>query len=328
MIFHRATPTYEVKFSEESKKSLLNLFPNSGNGTGLVQVLRTGVFDHEKYGKFKIDQKVLSDMVANFKSNVRGVDLAIDYFHDSDKEAAGWVKDLVLSDDKSELWAEIEWTPRAQKKLGEREIRYFSADFAFEWKNPETGKVYKNVLFGGGLTNRPFIKDMDAIVASENGGIEVDEKLKELQAQVLALTEVVKAQKLAENGDEMEKLKAQLKELEEKYSALQAKNQELMDAKKLAEETAKTDKKKSEFKLLLSEGKAVAAQEEAYLKGDMGEFIKLAQPLNPKGAGSSEGNTETKDDDEIKKLAEQKVKESEGKLSFRDAVKLVKKENK
>ncbi len=161
-----------------------------------IQVIRTGKFNHPKYGTFEILPATLSEMKANFDSKVRGVDLAIDYFHESDELAAAWIKNLFLKEDGSELWAEVDWTPAASRKLAERELRYFSPDFAFEWTDPEAGTTFKNVLFGGGLTNRPFLKEMAAIVADETKG-ENDmtelEKLKaknrELEASNLKLTE-------------------------------------------------------------------------------------------------------------------------------------------
>jgi phage I-like protein len=161
-----------------------------------VQVLRTGKFNHPQYGKFDITTQVLSDMVQNFAANVRGVDLAFDYFHDSDKEAAAWVSQLYLTEDGQELWAVVEWTPTASQKLSDRELRYFSPDFAFKWTDPESGVSYNNVLFGGGLTNRPFVKEMKAIVANENKGEnnmtefeQLTKSVTELSANVLKLSE-------------------------------------------------------------------------------------------------------------------------------------------
>jgi hypothetical protein len=132
-----------------------------------VQILRVGKFNHPTYGAFEITPLTLFEMKSNFDSNIRGVDMAFDYFHDSDKEASAWVKSLELRENNTELWALVDWTPKAEQKLSERELRYFSPDFAFNWTDPEKGATYNNVLFGGGLTNRPFVKEMKAIVANE-----------------------------------------------------------------------------------------------------------------------------------------------------------------
>jgi phage I-like protein len=176
-----------------------------------VQVLRTGRFNHPKYGEFEITEQTLAEMKENFDNDVRGVDIAFDYFHESDKEASGWPTELYLSDDGAALWAKVDWTSEARKKLAEREIRYFSPDFAFEWEDPESGVSYKNVLFGGGLTNRPFVKDMAAIVAAENEREqmtlkEIQEKLTKLAEENTELrTKILKLEEMSDDeaGDEI-----------------------------------------------------------------------------------------------------------------------------
>lgn len=316
-----------------------------------VQVLRIGRFNHPKYGEFEITKQTLIEMKENFDNKVRGVDIAFDYFHNSDQEAAGWPTELYLTENGEALWAKVDWTPIAHQKLSDREIRYFSPDFAFEWKDPESGKVYKNVLFGGGLTNRPFVKDMAAIVAHEE---REKMELKELQEKVV---------KLAEDGEDLKKAHADLlakhEELKKAHSDLQKKmaedgeegddsaeeegegdkeetdemkslKAELADAKKKLMEYAEAKKlaeKETAFNLLLSEGKVCVAQKDAYLKDNMSEFIKLSQPVNLSGHGASTGNqVEGGDRDEkVLKLAEEMCKK-DAKLSKVDAISLANKE--
>jgi phage I-like protein len=312
-----------------------------------VQVLRVGQFNHPKYGEFKITPKILSEMKANFDAKIRGVDICFDYFHESDKDAAGWPNELFLAEDGNSLWARVDWTPTARKKLTEREIRYFSPDFAFQWKDPETGKVYNNVLFGGGLTNRPFVKDMAAIVASENkGGIMNEKELLELQAKVLKLAE--DQGNLAAENAELKKKLAELQPkppaakpeeeapsedendpvvLKKKLADAMEMNEKLLGEKKKAEEAKQMAEKETAFNLLLTEGKACAAQKEAFVKGDMENFIKLAQPVNLSGKGSPvNGGDATGDRDErVLKLAEQKVRETKG-LALHEAIAIAHKE--
>lgn len=301
------------------------------------QVLRVGKFKHPQYGSFEITTQTLSEMVANFDSKVRGVELAWDYFHESDKEAAAWVNRLELRENGTELWAEVSWTPKAQQKLSERELRYFSPDFSFSWTDPESGVNHRNVLFGGGLTNRPFVKEMSAIVAHENlkGANQMTElekaqaKITELEASNIKLSEscgdMEKKLQDMPKPDEVELLK---KEIEQLKSALQAEKSEkevyLADKKKL-EEAKMLAEKETEFTVLLTEGKACAAQKDSFIKGDMTEFIKLAQPLNLKPAGSSAVDTETDEIQSILKLAEEKRK-ANPKLGHADSISLAKKE--
>jgi hypothetical protein len=276
-----------------------------------IQILKTGKFNHPSYGYFEITPLVLQEMKRNFESRVRGIDLAVDYFHESDKEASGWITALNLKEGGKELWASIKWTPTAEKKLAQRELRYFSPDFTFKWNDPESGKTFSNVLFGGGLTNRPFLKDMQAIVANEKKGDQMtEEQIKELENKNLKLSEDMKKLEdampakdaaIVDLQKQIDDLKAQLQ------AALGQVEVEMQEKDKMKQDMQMKEKENS-FTKLLSEGKAVVAQRDAFLKGDMDEFIKLAQPVNLKAAGSGAGNDETDSDSKVMKLAEELAK--------------------
>jgi len=344
----------EIKLSDVKKGMPASVDPN-------VQVLRVGSFNHPKYGEFDITTLVLEEMKQNFDANIRGIDIALDYFHDSDKEASGWLKELFLSEDGTELWGVVEWTPKARKMLAEREIRYFSPDFAFEWTDPETEKTYQNVLFGGGLTNRPFVKDMAAIVASEKKGETMT--LAELEKKVLKLAEdnsdlaakhadlqkahadlIAKHGALQKKLDEMDEEDGDddeeddsddgddepkdLESAKKQLSDMKAKLAEYAENAKKAEEAKQMSEKKAKFQVMLTEGKACKAQEAAFMKGDMEEFVKLSEPVNLGGKGHGGGSSEgTKGDreDRVLKLAEEKVK-ADPNLKLTDAISLANKE--
>lgn len=311
-----------------------------------IQYLRVGKFKHPQYGEFEITKQVLAEIKSNFDQNIRGVDMAIDYFHESDKIAAGWVREFILKEDNNELWIQVDWTPRGAQRLNERELRYFSPDFAFQWTDPEKGVAYRNVAFGGGLTNRPFVKEMKAIVADEiergNTMTELEKaqaRVKELETANLKLSEDYKAAE--KKLEEMPAQGDKVKELEAKIAAMQ---QELVQAKQAAQlaedekkkamgqyqeaqQKAQLAEKEKAFNILLSEGKAVAAQKEAFMSGNMDEFIKLAQPvnLNPNGKSITTDPTADENVQKVLKLAEEKRK-ANPKLSQGDAVSLAKKE--
>lgn len=305
-----------------------------------VQVLRVGQFNHPKYGFFEITTAVLGEMKANFDLNIRGIDMSFDYFHDSDREASAWVKSLELREDNTELWAEVEWTPKAHQRLSERELRYFSPDFAFKWTDPEKAVDYKNVLFGGALTNRPFVKEMKAIVADETKGENVTElekaqaKIKEMEAAQLKLSEEKLAMEKemadmvpkADAGGDVAALKAQIAELQAKLAAAQAAGDKALAEKVEADKAKMLAEKETAFTLLLTEGKACAAQKDAFIKGDMAEFVKLSQPVNLKGTGSStSGEMGEADASAIIKLAEEKQKANPN-LNRGEAISMAKKE--
>lgn len=280
-----------------------------------IQILRVGKFNHPTYGFFEITSQVLAEMKKNFEDRVRGIDLALDYFHESDRDASGWITGLVLKEDNTQLWAQVRWTPNAEKKLSHRELRYFSPDFTFKWQDPESGKTFNNVLFGGGLTNRPFVKDMQAIVATENhkGDKKMDEKIKELEAKNLKLGEDMKmAQDASMQKDaQMADLQKQIDELKAQLQAALGQVEVEMKEKAKLQEDIKCKEKESEFAKLLSEGKAVVAQKDAFIKGDMNEFIKLSQPVNLKANGSGSNDSDSDDESKVMKLAEE-IKKSEG----------------
>lgn len=314
----------EIKLGEE------NQVPST------VQILRIGKFNHPQYGNFEITKTTLAEMKANFENNIRGVDLAFDYYHASDKDAAAWVKGLELREDDTELWAEVDWTPKARQKLAERELRYFSPDFAFVWKDPESGNTFSNVLFGGGLTNRPFVKEMAAIVADEKYKgetmTELEKAQKEneaLKAQNIKLSEenavMQKQVEAAPQPSELEQMKKQMAELQEKIKMAEAKEAAALAEKKKLEEQIQCAEKEKEFNVLLSEGKACAAQKDAFIKGDMMAFVKLAQPVNTKGAGNSGNQNGDTDEQKTLKLAEAKRKE-DPKLDVATSISLARRE--
>jgi len=170
---------WPAEASEEAKQLLqeggmgaLNRFVNVvklNEDVNEVEILRTGEWDHPQYGKIKITEPVIDNMIKNFYNNVRGVDLAVDQAHKPDDGAAGWFKELRKEDTgiAVRLMAKIEWTPTGKELIKSKIFRYFSPEFTFNYKDAETGNQIKNVLFGGALTNRPFIKGMAPVLLDE-----------------------------------------------------------------------------------------------------------------------------------------------------------------
>lgn len=275
-----------------------------------VQLFRVGIFHHEEYGKFSIDTKMLQEMQKNFASNVRGVDIAIDYKHASEDVAAGWIKEVYLSSDGTELWAKVDWTPNGKKILTEKEFRYLSPEFVYEYQDNESLKKFGPVLLGAGLTNRPVIKKMEPVV--ELSEVAQREKLVVKSSNQGGMMELEKMSP--------EQLIAMIKDLQAKLDAMPAMEQELGEYKTKAADMEKAKaaaEKQSAFAKLLSEGKACKAQEEAFISGDMAKFVELASPMKlNEGTGSAQEPqkvSEPKDreeaQDQVLKLAEAKMKE-------------------
>lgn len=235
-----------------------------------VQLLRVGSFNYFDE-EMEISPEILASMVKNFEAKIRGVDLAIDYAHNNHLEAAGWIRALSLENEGRELWAEVEWTPAAEKKLADKEFRYLSAEFAFALVDEETNAEHGPTLLGAGLTNRPFVKNMAPVIELNEGKGKYAMTLEEAKKK---LEEMEK--KMGEKDEEIEGLKAAQKKLAEEKE---------LSERKAAEEKALAEKK-SKFDRLLTEGKVVEAQRDAFMSGDAVKLAELAQNVKLFEVGS------------------------------------------
>lgn len=133
-----------------------------------VHALPIGEYSHPIYGKLKFTPDRIRRFADSVKLKVRGIDPDIDYDHKLDpsrgRKAAGWVKDADAREDG--LWLFVEWTPEAATSVQHKEYRYFSTEFSDEWEDSK-GNKHTDVVLGGGLTNRPFVKDLVPINLSE-----------------------------------------------------------------------------------------------------------------------------------------------------------------
>lgn len=142
-----------VQFDEESSSSWIMAMP-------------LGTYDHPVYGEIEFTPKKIAQFAENVNNGVRGTELDIDYDHKATGgEAAGWVKKAEARPDG--LWLFVEWTKKAYESIKSKAYRYFSPEFDDTWTHPKTKTEYKNVLFGGGITNRPFLKDILPLNLSE-----------------------------------------------------------------------------------------------------------------------------------------------------------------
>lgn len=348
-----------------------------------IQLLRTGTFTDPRYNTFKITPVHLSEMKKNFDAKVRGIDIAIDYSHDNQDEAAGWIQELTLEehDGETQLWATVKWTKAAELCLSDKEYRYVSAEFMLDYVDNETQKHYGPCLLGAGLTNRPVIKEMNPVIELQEGkgkkmandskkvppgkeDISDEDKDKKIAEMEEKLAEYAEKEKLAEgtskgkkgnpsdggkdtegddkgvegegdgedstddDGDDVAGLKKKMAKMSAKLAAYEASSKEMSEKMVLTE-------KKAKFALMMSEGKAVKAQEKAYLAGDLDQFAALQQPIKLGKTGHSRedavgGGTMKLSDQpaqaEAMKLAEDKMA-SKKDLAIGDALSLVLKEN-
>lgn len=131
-----------------------------------IQAFPVGKWTHPTYGDIEMTLEKAVSMAANVNAGVRGQDLDIDYDHkEVRQDAAGWVQKAEAREDG--LWLFIDWTKEAVQKIKDKAYRYFSPEFADEWEHTASGQKFKNVLFGGALTNRPHLKGILPINLSE-----------------------------------------------------------------------------------------------------------------------------------------------------------------
>lgn len=123
-----------------------------------VKLLPLGRVKSQK-GDFVVDEESYRSMQRIFKA--RGIDIVIDYEHqtlaDVEAPAGGWIKELSLGTDA--IMAKVEWTPRAQEYLRNKEYRYLSPVVLVR-----DGDRKAVALSSAALTNTPAINGMFAIV--------------------------------------------------------------------------------------------------------------------------------------------------------------------
>jgi len=144
----------------------IQLEVKDGKKTSWIEVFREGEWNHPKWGIIKGTKKLFNDFISNWKSNVLGREIALDKTHNPEEGATGWIKDMKIVGDR--LKALVEWTPWGIELIEQKGFRYFSPEYRDSYTDKESGKEHKNVLFGGGITNRPFLTDLAPIVLSED----------------------------------------------------------------------------------------------------------------------------------------------------------------
>jgi len=293
-----------------------------------VQLMRTGKFMHPFFDDFEIDEDMFKSFKKNFDSKVKKIDIAVDFSHRSDLEAAGWIRKVELREKNQELWITVEWTEVARQKILDKEFRYMSADFTTNYVDNETGKKFGPTLNGAGLTNRPFIKDMEAVLSdldvSDKKRQAIEEILNEKPEEEPEMSKMTPEESkayIATLSDEEKNDMGLIKEVtlsdDEAKAKLEASEKE---NKELSEKLA-TEKKDREFSTMLSEGKACEAQREAFMSDNVAEFAEKAVKLNDKTEGNGGEPEKKKNDDDkgpktfdeaqdkIVKLCEARMKE-------------------
>src|SRR3972149_1397320 len=171
--FGYVTDVGDIKFDDATLSSWIQLMP-------------LGSYKHVMHGQIDITPEKVQKFEDNFRKNVRGITLDVDYDHKAhDGKAAGWIQDI-QNRGFDGLWGLVKWTQPAYQSLKAGEYKYFSPEFQDEWEHPQSAQTFENVLFGGAITNRPFLKDIqpinlhEVIRASEGGPVVDPKKLRQM----------------------------------------------------------------------------------------------------------------------------------------------------
>jgi hypothetical protein len=145
----------------------VELAEKDGKTQSWIQALPLGKYTHPWFGDIDVTPEKVDRLASSVINKVREIDIDIDYDHKlNTSEAAGWVVQAEARANEG-LFLLVDWTEKAVDAIKKKLYKYFSAEFAEEWTHPKTNATYKDVLFGGGLTNRPFIKDILPVNLSE-----------------------------------------------------------------------------------------------------------------------------------------------------------------
>lgn len=133
---------------------------SNGNAPDWVHLFPLGAMDERDGRRFTLSDP--QSLVATFCKS--GVDLPIDYEHQSDKPssgpvpAAGWIKELQVRPDG--LWGRVEWTATASEMIGKKEYRYISPSFL----HLTSGEVVR--VKRAGLVHKPNLH-LNALASEE-----------------------------------------------------------------------------------------------------------------------------------------------------------------
>jgi len=296
----------QIEFSEEDKISTL-------------EILKVGNFDSPTHGKFEITREMLIEAKKNFDSNVHRIadeekrPMALLNFNHDKKGAAGWIKELYLNEDNTVIIAKLELTPTGREKVMNKEYLFASAEFSYQFYDPELKQTFKNVLTGAALTNIPFMKGLKPIELTEK-----DFSMEDILKLVNDLSQEEIATLITKLSSMVESVEASEDKEEDKKGEFSERELELTEELKNLKEDNVSKAREIEFTQLLLESKVVPAQKEAYLANDIKGLLEKASDAPLNFSQSSDG-VDPEEPKEVKTKEEAEDKISEIALSLSEA---------
>jgi phage I-like protein len=253
-----------MKQQRDSKQriALVQRFAEGPAAPEEIQVVPTGKWDHPAYGEMEITSADIARFVENFKAKVR-LDLPITAGHDNgmsggELNAIGWFTELI-DRGVNGLWGAVKWTEEGKNLLIEGAFKYFSPEFYEQYSDPETGAKYEHVLVGGALTNKPYFKELEPVMAFSEPDI-----MNQITDLSMNLKDI-----LAKKPKELsEPEKAFLKAHKSELSAEQLKTFDEVVAEESAEDKASREAKEAEEKAAAEKAAADQAAADAAAKAE------------------------------------------------------------
>lgn len=130
---------------------------------------------------FEVTASDIDDYVNNYKTSPIQPDIPMDIEHGEDphfgKRAPGWIKDVYAKtkeNGKRALYVKPEFNQLGTDLVKDKQFKYVSAEFYPRSlggkKDPEGKGVLSNILRAVTITNRPLMKKLPALMASEDAG--------------------------------------------------------------------------------------------------------------------------------------------------------------
>jgi len=148
-----------------------------------VMIAHIGAWRGHPGGPEVVTPEMLQSALSYFDRHykVHAADLTIDYHHQSvlasagrvpKAPAAGWIKEMVLRENGTELWGRVMWNADAAREIGAREFRYLSPVFRFNASDRVTAEPVPMMIHSVALTNTPFLTELESLneVAATDGG--------------------------------------------------------------------------------------------------------------------------------------------------------------
>jgi phage I-like protein len=168
-----------------------------GNRVDSVELLTSGTLFHDSFGKIEITEKIIDELVENFRNGTRQVRADID--HESEvpggrTEAVGWLQALSKKYEggKAVLVGAFDFVDDFFDKIIQKKYCFTSVVMNRNYRN-KNNVLQGATLLSVGVTNTPFWEGMRPILMSEQmffseKNIETDKEKKEMVKQ---LTEIL-----------------------------------------------------------------------------------------------------------------------------------------